>query len=273
MRHIKTETLSAHLDQETTEEERLSIPAHLRQCPACAEQLANLTRAKQAMSSLEQIALTADEQRTLRTIVLDRSRIKASRAPRPRRALAAFWAVASGVAVVAGMIVFANVGTRNNKEISGIGGTDTAAILQFESPEQVRTMVEGWAEVGQGIKQYRVSDVGAHQEEAIKALAPNTSSDPAPRGTQDPEVVQVPLDADYPQGSDQRCLRSVLQLQRHPTMPLVVRQATFKTAPAWLLVYVWTPNLNDDAPLDRLQYWLVNPSDCAALNYSSSRPR
>lgn len=276
MKHIELETLSAQLDGETSQAERLSISDHLRDCPVCAEQLAHLTRAQRAIATLPPVSPTPEEQRKIRMLVLERSRTSSSTVPRPRRGLAALWGVAGAVAVVTGLVVFANLGPSNRSEIgSSLSDLDTASVLAFESPEQVRALVESLPEVTSGVKQYRVADVGLQQEQAIVALAPilETSAAPTRKGAKvrGPEVIELPIGADYPRGSDQRCLRSVLQSQRHPTMPLMVRQATFKSAPAWLLVYAWTPDLAEDAPLDRLKYWLVNPSDCATLNYSSSR--
>lgn len=253
--HRNLELLSAYLDAETSGEDHARLAEHLETCTECNRMLAALDRARGSIGSLERPTMTAEEGRVLRTGLVHAVRPRLWRSPRLLGTLGA--AAALTIAVV-GFSTLRNTGT--NETDAPTAALMTAASPDFESEQEVRDYVSGDPEVLGLVGKYKVADVAKEQRSARSAF--DATEEGAGEGAG---------------GEAQRalgeCAEEVLTSQPYPMVPLTTKLATFKGTPAYLLVYAFATSADDDeAPLDRLQIWLVRRTDCYQLHYSSFRP-
>jgi hypothetical protein len=276
--HETAEALSAYLDGEVDQAARSAIEAHLESCPSCRGRLQALGAASASLRSLEEVAPTAEESRELRRTLTQ---------PAPRR-----WASRGLTAVVgAGALTAAalalvffvfNPPARQGGQDTTLEQQESSGVpsgFEFASEEDVRDTVPGLAEVTSGWRRYTVADVGRSQDEQIERL---TGEDPVARGegqlgserADTPEAGGA-LSSDVAGAATIReCLDGVLRTQPYPMMPLMAEDAWFKETPAWMLVFAYRADSDeDDDPLDRIQVQILRRTDCNQLHYWTFRPR
>jgi hypothetical protein len=255
MTHETIESISSYLDRELAETDRDRLEAHLATCPTCSSIKAGLERAAGAIAALPEVSPTPDESRKIRLAVVQSRRAFLPRISHTPQAWLAAGAVALLVAGVVGVALL-----RPGTPASELSQTayESGPPIDLQSPEQTRDVVLANSEVKAGVGRFRVADVGAKQEEAL-ALAPPEPTDARPGQAAEGASLTS-------------CLRSVLQSQPYPMMPLVARPATYQGKPAWLLVYAWTSSSADEASLDRLQIWVVDRQQCFPLSYQALKP-
>lgn len=280
--HETNEALSAYLDDEVDEAQRARIEVHLQMCTECSATRARLQGAAGATAALPEVTPTADESRAIRLAVIERAAKSRRFAPRA-------WALIGGVAVVAAGVAGYGLLNRGGPENVTQAGTAEGPALAFLSEREVKITVESLKEVKQGAGRYTVDDVGAKQSKALASFD-TSADDEAAESTTTSRTTYGATSSEARTGEKQPasgiaragpeadlgdCLRIVLSSQPYPMMPVLARAATFKDAPAWLLVYAWTASTDPNAPLDRIQVWLVDRTRCspdAALYYASFKP-
>lgn len=276
--HEDVEILSAYLDGEVSEPERARVEAHLGACRECAGRRSALEGAVQAVASLPEVAPTPDEARAIRLAVLGGA---PAGAPARRPWGARLWAAAGAVGLLgAGIVGYAVLRSSGARQEAGLAARppaalDSAAATEFASDDDVRTLLSSRPDVIDGVRRYRVADVGAGQAEAVASLA--TAAGPASGVEKDaaqtsraaaPGAATTP--PERPIGA---CLRQVLREWPYPTMPIAAEPAVYVGQEAWLLVFAWTPSTSDgNAPLDRVMVRLVSRTDCSTLNHSDFKP-
>lgn len=265
MKHPALEELNDHVDGELSDNQESELVAHLAGCDTCRAAVASIRRAVATLASLEPPSLTAADHRALRTRLLE---------TKPTRVSPAWKAALGGVAVLAVIAALAFLFVPRPQESAELGrlGTDSAAQgepLVFTSDAEIRDVVSSQPEVKAAAGRYRVLDVGSRQEPAIEraVTALSARSDSESSGGTYEQAPSKPA-ADR---SAESCVRKVLQTQPHAMLPLLARPAKYKGADAWVVVFAWTPSAEEDAPLDRLQVWVLSPKDCATLNYSQQK--
>lgn len=238
--HLDDEALSALLDMGSIEV--------ISSCPRCSARYRAMLSASTTLRETDPPHMTADEARTLRLGIL---------AATARRSPARWIAAAAGSAAILVAVGLYVSGPRGRND--SVGGPSTLlelrAIEAIDSDSDIRSIVEGDPQVKASLGRYRVSDVGSEKDQAPAAQAPRGNFDGA-----DTESIES-------------CTAKVRRTQSYPMISALARSVTFKTQPAYLLVYLWTSSTQDDAPLDRVQAWVVSPSQCATLTYVSFKPR
>ncbi|HLF69439.1 MAG TPA: hypothetical protein VI541_00600 [Actinomycetota bacterium] len=238
--HLDDEALSGLLDTDGIET--------ISSCPRCSGRYRAMLSASTILREIDPAPMTADEVRELRLGIL---------AATARRPPARWIAAAAGsVAILVAVGLYIS-GPRPRND--GVGGPRTmelrAARLDIASEGDIRSIVEDDPQVKAGLGRYRVSDVGSEKGQVSEAQAPSN------------------LYSDASIESIESCITKVRRSQSYPMISVLAREATFKSQPAYLLAYVWTSSTEDDAPLDRVQAWVVSPSQCATLTYVSFKPR
>lgn len=261
MNHEDIEKLSAFLDHQVSDEERRRIEGHLESCPECAAIRSALARAAGALASLPQVNPDPDEARAIRTAILERRR------RRPVFAGARLWALSGSIAGLL-LITVAVAVVRDRGVERASAPALVGAPADFATEEEVRSTVLGDPRIQDGLRRYRLSDVGERQAQVAQALAPEDEAPAAESAEGDGQ----PQAQDQTRGTQRSlafCLRSVMRSITYPVMPLAARPATFKGQVAWLLVFAYTTSTDEDAPLDRLQIWVVDRLECFPLNIQS----
>lgn len=274
MTHEETEALSAYIDGALEASERARVEAHLSVCPDCSDRKDAIERVVATLASIPDVSPTADESRAIR-----RALEEATTSPRlaPR-----FW-TAAGAAAFLLVATLGYVFMRGGPSIDSVteergeGLASGAAIppIDFQSEDEVKEVVAAQPEVTSALARYRVSDVGASQEEVVAALPEPITAGEAQAETTDRSFFSRAATAPTPSPTRtaSECLRTILRSQPYPLMPVMARSATYRGTPAWLLVYVWTNKSDDpDARLDMLQIWLVDRDQCSPLLYQQLRP-
>lgn len=234
-----------------------------------------------ALADLPEVAPTRDESRAIRLSVLQEvaPRLRGSR-PWGRRLYAAAGALALVAAGVVGVSVLNPGGSGPQKAAAPL--RDQAApsqVLEFSSSDEVVPVVAARPEVIQGVRRYRVADVARKLPEALEEAQLSGRADAASqarsRAQQGEDASDPPALFEAPSGESVQgrsagdCLRETLRSQSYPLIPLLSRAAIFEGEPVWLLVYSWTTSKAPNAPLDRVQVWLVSQQDCQERYYSS----
>ena len=283
MKHEELETLSAYIDDEVVTEERFRIDEHLESCPTCKRNFDVLEAARRAITRLDDVAPTAEESRAIRRFLLDyqgrkrRFSVVAPGASMRRWQRTPVWGFAGVVVLVVTVFALSNLPRPGNRsttvnESPKLSTSDAA--FAFADPQQTLNTISSWEVVKQGVDRWKVQDVGTHQQTELAKIRPlEGGTEPQESGGADgPTVTTLPIDRQYPAGSYRECMGSTLKSQKNPTMPIAVRKATYKKEPAWLMVYVWSTTNAAEAPLDRVQFWLVSPQDCRVLHYGFFKP-
>ncbi|MGH2811339.1 MAG: hypothetical protein ACRDI1_01320, partial [Actinomycetota bacterium] len=127
------------------------------------------------------------------------------------------------------------------------------ASQDLSSEAEIAEAVRSDSEVAEKRRAYTVADVGASQESALRAFA--SSGEPGDR-----------LGAAESDRAGERslafCLEAILRTQRRPTMPASAAAVIYQGEPAYLLIYVYTDSNAHDAPLDKVQVWVVDRVGC-----------
>ena len=266
--HLDIDTLNAIAEGERVAEGGALV--HLRSCESCAASIDSIKHAMASLASLPVVTPTIDEHRRLRQALIGRHPRIASQRRLVRWGLAG--ATALLVLGLGGYFLVQSLGPRS----TGAGFADKATVqsapsnFDFESESQVKNTVQSSSEVREGVKRYSVRDVSAAEADSVAGRASTTKQ---PSGALD--YGDSSTSTAYPSGSDQLCLLNVRRSQPYPMIPLFARQATFKSKPSWLLVYLFSPTNDEEAKLDHVQYWLIAPKDCStdpvsnALSYGS----
>ncbi len=294
--HEEIETLSAYLDREVGEAERARVEAHLASCTDCRDKKLALEGSMKALAGLLEVGPDRDESRAIRLRVLQVAAPRRRAGPYPahplrhaqglgtwgRRLYAAAGVLALVAAGIVGISVLGPGGRSVDRAVFPLRARDTPGqVLEFTSSDQVLAAVAARPEVIRGVRRYRVADVASRQPEALEkaAEAPVPSRESAGRVQQGedsspPSVLFEAAPSGEPvQGrSVEECLRETLRSQPYPLIPLLSSAAAFKGEPVWLLVYSWTSSEAANAPLDRVQVWLVSRQDCQERYYSSFKP-
>jgi predicted anti-sigma-YlaC factor YlaD len=255
MTHETIESLSAYLDDEIDAPVRSAIEAHLRDCSECRGRVEALRRASTALSQLPEITPTPDESRALRLGV--REALPSGR--RWLRAPAGL-ALAGGLGLVlAGFVAFAvffGGGQKTSLDRSAEEAAPAVGSLasqDLSSDTELAEAVRSDPEVAEKRRAYTVADVGASQERALREFA--SAGDPGDR-------LGAAESAPGGERSLAFCLEAILRTQRRPTMPASAAAVTYQGEPAYLLVYVYTDSNADDAPLDKVEVWVVDRVGC-----------
>ena len=299
--HLELESLSAYLDGELDHRERIRAEQHLQTCAECSAIRDRLTSAAGHVAALPAVRMTADEHRELRQTLLSAG---AGRSGAGRRRNLQ-WVFAGGlvvVAVTALSLGFLRPGSGGSDTMTEAFAPATeGAAFNFSSGAEVDQRVASLPEVAAGVNRYRAEDapeesVGSvlarESEESAEnsmsgALREPDPSAPVPDragaaatggagGDQDsgpplprhdaPVPGPAPGTAAFTNEAADACLSRVAATQNYPMVPLLAREATFQGTPAWLLVFVWSPDPELGETLDRWQAWLVSPEDCRNLN-------
>lgn len=269
--HPTHEQISAFIDGEAAAPDRDRLKNHCESCPECAATKARFERAASALGAVSLPEPTADQHRKLRQAILDQQVKPHFFLGRP--------AVAGGLAValLAAIAIASIRSPRSQQEQPGSLASGGMAIeeqsFDFESDAEIRSSVASLAEVTEA--RYTTEDVGTEQEGAYSVAADSSqtrsgtaaSSKGAQSGDQ---ALSQESGGSAGSGIDPQvgaeCSRKILKTQPYPMIPLLIRNATYKKQPAWLLVYAWTASQEQNAPLDQVQVWLVDPAKCAELS-------
>ncbi|HVL50172.1 MAG TPA: zf-HC2 domain-containing protein [Actinomycetota bacterium] len=299
--HLELESLSAYLDGELNSRERSRAEQHLQTCAECSALRDRLNAVAGHVAALPAVQMTADEHRELRQRLL---RAGAARAGAGRR-LNLQWVLAGGLAVVAVTALslgFLRPGSRGSDTLTEAFAPATEnGAFNFSSGSEVDQRVASLPEVAAGVNRYRAEDApeqsvgsalareseefaddsmsGALRGPAPPVPVPDRAGGPANGGTagdQDSGFALPRHDAPVPEPAPgaavftneaaDACLARVAATQGYPMVPLLAREATFQGTPAWLLVFVWSPDPALGETLDRWQAWLVSPEDCRNLS-------
>lgn len=264
--HPTQEQMSAFIDGETAAPDRDRLKAHFESCPGCAALKARLEHAVVALTALDLPEPTADQHRALRQAILDR--------PVRRRFFFAHPAFVGSLAVASlAAVAVVTLRPKPVEKASTVAQGGLAARIEsfdFASDTDIRSSVAGLPEVTEA--RFTAEDVGVKQEEAYSAALGSSeagASKAAESGTDQAAPQQetsraAGAGAD-PQVAGSNCSRKILRTQPYPMIPLLIRSATYKKQPAWLLVYAWTASQARNAPLNQIQVWLVDPAKCADL--------
>lgn len=305
--HFDLDALSAYLDGEAGSGERAVIEQHLVTCADCAATTRRLRSASGALSSLGPVQMTIDEHRKLRQAVLGaysqrnaespgRVTLEGVSALKRRRGLGRLqWSFAGAFAIIAVAVLgFAVLRPVTAPEtgadtVTEILAPTEIAPLSFDSDDQVRRTVLALPEVTGARNLYRVEDApgspstsafplqtdsdGARDNstsqgppQALSKAAPDSAEDSA-AGNTSAESLQAASDFSLPAG--EACLAAVAATQTDPLVPLTARRATYKSRPAWLLVYATTSLPTPGKALDEIRTFIVDPAACTSLTGDS----
>lgn len=290
--HFSLDALSAYLDAEVGTGERAQIEQHLVTCAGCAATTRRLRSAAGTLGCLDPVQMTVDEHRSLRQAVL-RAHSNVAPDQRARRGFGRLqWSLAGAFAVIAVAVLgFAVLRPVTSPETGADSVTEAMAPaenapLSFETDEQIRSAVLALPEVNGARNRFRVEDAGSPPASAFMPrnggdAAPNNStpeaapeafSKAAPQAAEDSAAGSASSaegsaadESTFSQAAGQNCLGAVAGTQTDPLVPLVVRQATYKADPAWLLVYATTSAPFPDKILDEIEAILIGPAACASL--------
>lgn len=264
--HPTGEQLSAFIDGETAAPDRDRLKAHLETCPGCAALKARLEQACIALTALDLPQPSADQHRALRQAILD--------VPARRRFFFAHPAFVGGIAL-ASLAAVAVVALRPKpvEKASTVAQGDLAARIEsfdFASDDDIRSSVARLPEVTNA--RFTSEDIGTEQEGAYsvalgssEAGSPKSMRSGADQDAPQQKTSRAAGSGIDPQVAGSNCSRKILKTQPYPMIPLLIRSATYKQQPAWLLVYAWTASQAQNAPLNQIQVWLVDPAKCADL--------
>lgn len=264
--HPTQEQLSAFIDGETPALDHDRLKAHFESCPGCAALKTRLEHAAVALTALDLPQPSADQHRALRQAILDR-RVT-------RRLFFAHPAFVGGLAVASlAAVAVMTFRPKPVEKASTVARGGLAARIEsfdFASDADIRSSVAGLPEVTEA--RFTAEDIGDKQEGAYSAALGSSqagASKAAESGADQAAPQQEPsraADAGVdPQASGSACSRKILRTQPYPMIPLLIRSATYKKQPAWLLVYAWTASQAINAPLNQIQVWLVDPAKCDDL--------
>lgn len=286
--HLEPESISAHLDGELTERERVAVDRHLASCEHCSTLYSSLAAVSGRLAALPAPRMNADEHRELRRAVIN---------ARPARATwwgsSLRWALAGGfvlVAVAAAGFGFLRSGGPADREsparTEAAAPADSGPDFNFTSGEQVDRVVGSLPEVAAGLGRYRPEDAvragdggesslrfddhaapgAASAESAPAQSAENDAADQAAGAAPEPRTLartdEAGSETAFSNQAADACLARVAASQTTPMVPLLARRSTFLGTPAWLLVFAWSPDPAPAQPLDRWQTWVVTPEDC-----------
>lgn len=276
--HFDLDALSAYLDAEVGTGERARIEQHLVTCAGCAATTRRLRSAAGALGSLGPVQMTVDEHRSLRQAVLGAHSNVAPDQPARRgfgrlhRSLAGAFAVIA-VAVLGFAVLRPETGADS---VTQAVAPAQNAPLSFESDEQVRSVVLALPEVSGARNRFRIEDAGSPPASAAvprnnggaarNNSAPEALSKAAPEAAEDSAAGKAAADESaFSPAAGQSCLGAVAGTQTNPLVPLLVRRATYKAEPAWLLVYATTSAPLPGKVLDEIETILIDPAACAGL--------
>lgn len=287
--HIKPDLLSAYLDDQVSSSEKEAVTGHLAACGDCRGQMDDLSAVIQLVKGLPAVLPTEDETR-----MLHESITAAATTPRRSGWLRPAWAgLGAAAALIVAVVAFGSVARGPGSSATKVGsGTAAGSMsLSFGTDDEVRQAVSGNPRIAAATKKYSSDDVGTMQASLLQSLpevrslenaaaadqtagrflAPSSSSGAAGAGAPSPrlDAQSAAAPSAFPAGSGKICLGKVLRSQPYPMIPLYAGESSYKTQPAWLLIYAWTPSRSDNAPLNQVQAWMVQPSDCRTLMYQS----
>ncbi len=277
--HATPETLSALIDDELAADERARIEEHIHTCAQCAGRHDALASTVHKMGSLPEVVPTPSESLALRRTLLENIPVRTRAASvastflkrtRPQKTSPG-WAIAGLIGLfavaVAGWAVLRPSDQAFNDQAAERAASEVR--FEFENDEDVRNTLSAHPDVQGGAGKYTVADVGTSQDEASKQVLDNSGLPPQTSGRAE-DLNQEEGTAPGAAGqSASSCLELVLRRIPYPAMPVLARSAVFKQEPAWTLAYAYTTHREKDAPLNRVQVWIVRPADCGTLHYSS----
>lgn len=259
--HADTEALSAFIDGELGAEERLATTEHLRVCDACRAELESLRRANAMLASLPPKSLSSEASRELRKAVLE----KAPGRRRRQRWGAVAGAIGLAAAVLIGVVVLPDLLGR-----PGTVDEEAAELAAFPSSfadaSELEAAVRDDPEVTRALDAYTVSDVAGTQESEVGRLSAPSEAEQA-----DAPSGSASLEADSSPTTQEGCLRLVLSKVDYPMIPVLSRSITYQGVDSFLYVFAWTDDDRPDAPLDRIQIWVMTASECTQQLYLSYR--
>lgn len=264
MTHETIESLSAYLDDEIDAPARSAIETHLRDCSECRGRVETLRRASAALSQLPEITPTPDESRALRLGV--REALPSGR--RWLRAPAGL-ALAGGLGLVlAGFVAFAvffggaQRASLDRSAEEAAPAVGSLASQDLSSEDEIVEAVRSDSVVAEKRRAYTVADVGRSQDSALREFAFSSESPPRSGEALREEAGGAEESDRAGERSLGFCLEAILRTQRRPTMPASAAAVNYQGEPAYLLVYVYTDSTADDAPLDKVQVWVVDRVGC-----------
>lgn len=271
--HLTPEQLSAFIDEALDDREQEHARGHIDGCAVCAGRAAQMRSVAASVAALAAVEVDPDTHRAIRQAVLSRTRA------RPDRRWRLLAASGTALVIIAGGVWLGGSDRQLGVDEMASGPKDEARTLSFDDEAAVRDAVIKDPEVIEGLKSYRVRDVGKTRQ----ALASGTGGAAAPKAATNQDSARAQNSgaaveqsaAEYlaPAAvSVNECLDRVLDSQPYPMVPLITTDARFKGTPAWLFVFAWTTSTADDARLDRLQIWLVGRDDCATLSFAQLKP-
>ena len=260
--HVGNEELSAFIDSELDATERTMVEDHLKHCGTCRSDLESLRKANSALASLPPPKLSADASRALRQSVRD----KAS----PGR-LRFRWGAAAGVVGLAAAVIIGILVIPNLRGDPGLVGTAPETLLasSYDDDKELAEAVEQDPTVKEALGRYTVGDVGVAQDEEVSRL---TGEEDSAASEEAPESSEGSLFGESEATTQEGCLRLVLSKLPYAMIPILTKPITYKGTESWLYVFAWTNQQRDDAPLDRIQIWVMDRTGCNQLYYLSFRP-
>lgn len=266
MTHEDIEALSAFVDNELTPPERSRIEGHLRVCETCREQRLRLEGISRSLAELPEVFPTADERRGINQAVFRALGRKVSPMVRWAWALGGVSVLAIALVGVSQMLPQTRVGTQQSS-------TAAAPPSSFETPEEIRAAIVEDPVVRERVGEWVVADVGKLQPEMLRSY--DVSAARAARAPTEDAVDSAGIPAagmvTTAQGA-RDCMEFVLRSQDYPMLPVYGRSVTYKSAPAWLLVFAFTTEREEQARLDRIQVWVVSKVDCSPIHYAYFKP-
>jgi len=279
--HATPETLSALIDDELAEDERARIEQHIDACPQCAGRHIALASTAHQLRALPQVNPSPSESLALRRTLLENVPVRTRAASvastflkrtRPHRPSPG-WAIAGLIGLVAVAAAGWAVLRPADPSFNADSARNTASEVRFEfdDDQQIRETLSNHPDIQSGTEKYTVEDVGTSQDEASGEVLSRAGPPPQGAAKDQAEGGQATEGGGPAAASAGSCLEAVLRRISYPAMPVLARSAVFKQEPAWVLAYAYTTNVKRDAPLNRVQVWIVRPQNCETLHYSSFR--